>query len=431
MIASQKIGKSFAGALRYNMQKMASPRAELRAELLASTFSSLDMREIKREVEWVRQLRPNLNRYVYHTSLNFSSEEAALLTNEKLLAIARDYLQALGYTNNQHMIFRHHDAGHPHVHLLANRIRYDGSVVSDSNNYKKSEALLRRLEKQYGLKAVEQSRYRAIETSSPMVIKKQGYVDTGLYSPMATGQQLNIAVEPSSYIAIKAPTNDELEMVRRTGKASGRMVLQSLLDSLLSEPHDTLAGFISAGEEKGLRFLFNQSGTTGRISGITYFYGDFKITGKALGARYKWGEISKHIGYEQIRDGQAAGQANDTTKGIYGDTGQREGSAAKAERGGPGVPGQDARADAGNGTHDLPVPSAGGTDAAGAGSADQATRDADQWAAQSAAAGGKDAPGLDSGYRHRADFDTGSFAIEIADDEDDAWRRRKARSRSR
>ena len=419
------------GALRYNMKKMLDPKPEMRAELLASTFSSLDMREISREVEWVRQLRPNLGRYVYHTSLNFSAEEEAQLTNEKLLAIAMDYLQALGYTHNQHMIFRHHDAGHPHVHLLASRIRFDGSVVSDSNNYKKSEALLRRLEKLHGLKAVEQSRYRAIETGSPIAMEKHSDVATPLYSHVTTGTLTRIAIEPSSYIAGKAPSNDELEMVRRTGKASGRMVLQSLLDDLLSGSYNSLADFISAGEENGLRFLFNRSETTGRISGITYFYGDFKMAGKALGAKYKWSEVSKHIGYEQIRDGQAAGQANDTTKAIYGDNGQGEGSAAAPERGRPGVPGQDAGADAGDGSRDLSVPPQGGANAAGTGEADRATRDADHWAAQGAAAGSTDAAGLDSGHRHRADLDPDPFSIEIADDEDDAWRRRKARGMSR
>jgi hypothetical protein len=40
---------------------------------------------------------------------------------------------------------------------LVNRIGFDGSVVSDSNNYKKSEAVIRKLEKQYNLLTVEPS----------------------------------------------------------------------------------------------------------------------------------------------------------------------------------------------------------------------------------------------------------------------------------
>src|SRR3569833_2763002 len=98
-------------ALSYNIKKLRNADPNKRAELHATNFSSLQANDIKREVEWIRQLRPNLNRYVYHTSLNFSNEEAGSLTNEKLLAISHDYLQALGYTNNQYLIFRHYCKG--------------------------------------------------------------------------------------------------------------------------------------------------------------------------------------------------------------------------------------------------------------------------------------------------------------------------------
>jgi hypothetical protein len=128
MIASQKIGKSFIGALNYNLKKLNHPDVNLRAVLLDTNFTSMEMHHIKMEVDLLRELRPNLNRYVYHTSLNFLKDEEASLTNGKLLAIAHDYLFANGFTNNQYFIFRHYDAEHPHLNLLVNRISFDGSV---------------------------------------------------------------------------------------------------------------------------------------------------------------------------------------------------------------------------------------------------------------------------------------------------------------
>jgi len=79
---------------------------------------------IRQELKLVRGLRPNLNRYVYHTSLNFSKEDKP--DNAQLLEIAHEYLKESGYTNNQYLIFRHYDADHPHIHLLVNRICFDG-----------------------------------------------------------------------------------------------------------------------------------------------------------------------------------------------------------------------------------------------------------------------------------------------------------------
>ena len=106
MIAIQKIGKSFMGALQYNLKKMNLPHRSHRAEILATNFTKMNIEQINREIEMVRSLRPNLNRYAYHTSLNFPGEELAGLSNAKMLAIAQDYLRALGFTNNQYFIDR-------------------------------------------------------------------------------------------------------------------------------------------------------------------------------------------------------------------------------------------------------------------------------------------------------------------------------------
>lgn len=263
------------GALNYNLRKMYHPDPKQRAILLDHNFSRIDLKIVRKELELVRGERPNLNRYVYHTSLNFSKEDK--LEDKLLVDIAHDYLRESGYTHNQFMIFRHHDADHPHIHLLVNRITFDGEVVSDSNNYKKSEAILRKLEKRYNL----------------------------------------ISVEPSNKVSQKAATNDELEMVKRTGKPSEKMLLQDILKKLITKPGMTMQELIKEGEMKGIHFLFSQA-STGRVSGITYFYEGFKIKGQALGNRFKWPELIKSVNYEQARDGKAISQASGRTKAKYG-----------------------------------------------------------------------------------------------------------------
>lgn len=265
------------GALSYNIQKLWNADPCKRAEVLATNFSSLQANDIKREVEWIRQLRPGLNRYVYHTSLNFSNEEAGSLTNEKLLAIAQDYLQALGYSNNQYLIFRHYDAEHPHIHLLVNRISFDGTVVSDSNNYRRSEDILRKLERQYDL----------------------------------------IPVVPSRNASQRAVTKNEIEMIDRTGKPSDKLLLQEHLNRILRSKGLDMSEFIRRGEQAGIHFLFNQA-STGRVTGITYFYNGLKVKGQTLGNRYKWAELIKILNYEQTKHGEGISQANDRTTAKYG-----------------------------------------------------------------------------------------------------------------
>jgi len=388
MIADQKIGKSFLGALNYNLKKLYHPDKDKRAVLLDNNFSSIDSRMIQKELRLVRSLRPNLSRYVYHTSLNFSNEDQ--LENEKLLEIAHEYLKESGYTNNQYMIFRHYDADHPHIHLLVNRICFDGSVVSDSNNYKKSEAVLRKLEYRYNLVKVEQSVHlskdmhngetaeranrisanrsnglsaergnglpkelnnkrskelgnRLTKERNSIISGKRGNsssadLNTGVsaitHSGITSHQNSNRTNDQNNAVSQKAPTKSELEMVMRTGKPSEKMVLQELMKKLLKVKGLTIPDMISKAEKAGIYFLFNQA-STGLVTGITYFHNGFKIKGQALGNQFKWGELTKKVDYEQDRDSEAISNANGRTRNIYGTTDQSQ-NRGESNRGGQG-----------------------------------------------------------------------------------------------
>jgi hypothetical protein len=239
---------------------------------------------------------------VYHASLNFSADD--ILDNDKMLAIALEYLDLSGFDNNQYMVFRHHDAGHPHVHLLANRIKFDGDVVSDSNNYRKAEAVLRALEVKYGLQRISTSRLIP-EGIKPFTERqvKAGHLHAA-----------RIRNTPPR----KAPTKTELEMLERQGIISDKIMLQEKVSRILRSGHHALPQFIAECEDQGIRLLFNQQ-STGRISGITYFHNGIKIRGQALGNRFKWSELLKNIKYEQSRDGAAVSAANDRTKQQYGE----------------------------------------------------------------------------------------------------------------
>ena len=77
MLAKQSIGKSFLGALDYNLGKVHHPEKSKRAELLDTNFASLNLAEVKKELAIMRSLNPGLNRNTYHTSLNFSPDKKA------------------------------------------------------------------------------------------------------------------------------------------------------------------------------------------------------------------------------------------------------------------------------------------------------------------------------------------------------------------
>jgi len=273
MIAKQSIGKSFTGALSYNLKKMNDPDPKQRAELLFTNFASMDKSMIGSELTMMKALNPKLCRNTWHTSLNFAKEEN--ISNEKMKAIAEAYMKRMGFDNNLHIIFRHRDTGHSHCHILALRNRFDGTVVSDSHNYQKSEAIIRELEKEYNL----------------------------------------VKVLSSNQSQSKAPDKDELEMILRTGKPSMKLLLQEKVRDALAHSL-TMRQFIHNLEKNNVHVLFNQA-STGRVSGITYLAPGFKIRGQALGNQFKFGSITKQINYEQNRDGKIISQANSRTRENY------------------------------------------------------------------------------------------------------------------
>jgi hypothetical protein len=119
----------------------------------------------------------------------------------------------------------------------------------------------------------------------------------------------------------------------RTGKGSNKMVLQETLKRILQNRGQSLTEFIRRCEADGISLLFNQA-STGRISGVTYFYNGFKSKGQALGERFKWAEIIKSINYEQIRDGATIGEANRRTLGKYGEFDSAKQKTTNRKRGG-------------------------------------------------------------------------------------------------
>ena len=149
MIAKSAKGKGFRGALDYDLGKE-------HGRLIDSNMAGDTPRALAAEFGEIRRLRPRLTKAVLHVSLSAAPGEK--LSDEQWRAIGQRYLKGMGLDDNQYVLTRHTDTEHEHVHLLANRIRFDGSVTSDSHDWRRQEALMRDIERDLGLQAVAPSR---------------------------------------------------------------------------------------------------------------------------------------------------------------------------------------------------------------------------------------------------------------------------------
>lgn len=93
-----------------------------------------------------------------HMSINFHPDDKLKLTDDLYKDITKEYLQALGYSNQPYVLIRHDDQDHPHVHVITSSIKYDGTKVSSFNERYISRDVSRDIELKHDLKIVSSIR---------------------------------------------------------------------------------------------------------------------------------------------------------------------------------------------------------------------------------------------------------------------------------
>lgn len=147
MIAKIVKGKGFRGALNYLFR-------DDRATIIGGNLSGRTPRELAAEFGQFRKLRPGLAKAVVHIPLSAHPKDRPL-SDAEMAEIADRMTQGLGYADSPCVFVRHNDTDHQHMHLLLCRIDRHGKAVSDSNDFRKAEMILRQIERDYRLRAVD------------------------------------------------------------------------------------------------------------------------------------------------------------------------------------------------------------------------------------------------------------------------------------
>lgn len=320
MIARITTPKSLSEALNYHEHKVRRGVAVCLAE--NNFLLPLNAMNFYHKLSWF-ELRNMLNERAttktLHVSLNFAVSEE--YDNNTLTRIAFDYMERIGFGDQPFLLYKHKDAGHPHVHVLATTIREDGTRIDLHNIGRNQSEMARKLiEKKYGLvkaqKTDQQSAQKIIApfkkieygnaelkrsisnvlvqvinlynyTSLPefnAVLKQFGVMaDRGkegsfthrknglLYRMLdASGQPIGVPIKAST-IAGK-PTLAYLEN-KFTANKQNREVLKLLLQNTIRETMDqhpaNLDTLVKSLTAKNIYTLLRQN-AEGRIYGITF-----------------------------------------------------------------------------------------------------------------------------------------------------------------
>ena len=122
-----------------------------RVELLSREgVRGYDYRSMARDFKEIRDLRPQNGKPVFHAVLDFHPDEK--IDDARMVEIAKKYLAELGYANAQHVIAKHTDKPHIHMHIIANRVDNNGVFINGFWDMVHSADITKKLTEEYKLR---------------------------------------------------------------------------------------------------------------------------------------------------------------------------------------------------------------------------------------------------------------------------------------
>ncbi len=121
------------------------------------------------------ELNENVTRNSVHISLNFDPSEKEL-SKEKLMEIADTYMEKIGFGAQPYLVYQHHDAGHPHIHIVSIKVKSDGSRIDMQNiGRNQSETARKEIETLFNLIRADSRKNKPELNILPINIRKVQY----------------------------------------------------------------------------------------------------------------------------------------------------------------------------------------------------------------------------------------------------------------
>ncbi|QEC69732.1 relaxase [Panacibacter ginsenosidivorans] len=321
MVAKITIPKSIEAALNYNEKKVQKGNAEcLHAANYLSDVQQMNFYQKLNGFESLNSLNERAFTKTLHVSLNFDPSEK--LSNEKLVEVANVYMNKIGFGEQPFLVYKHEDAGHPHIHIVSTTIKEGGSRINTHNiGRNQSEKARKEIEGMYGLVRAERQQqimkpgikpvdpekaiYGKTETKRSIsnvvaavfsqykfsslpefnaalkqfnVVADRGKEEGRIYKSRglvyrildADGNKVGVPIKASS-IGCK-PTLDNLEkkfIVNETAKEPLKQRMKKEIDECLQMSPGSMKNLMASLQQKQIYTVLRQN-AEGRLYGITF-----------------------------------------------------------------------------------------------------------------------------------------------------------------
>lgn len=334
MIAKISATENLGGALGYNFKKVEKEEASilLAQGLYQNKEGTYMMAEVFADMEALIPEKCRTKKMVFHCSLNPHPDEK--LSDETLMQIAKEYMEALGYGKQPYIVFKHNDIAREHIHIVSLRVDSRGRKINDKFEKQRSKKITDALEKGFGLipsskvadKAVEETPKidttqgnikKQVANVARMVLKHYRFCSLGELNAILSAYNLAVEEIKTEFRGKKydglvyVPTDDKGGKISTPINASdiGRGVSYTAVQNRIQKSKQTVKPLIptvrnkvlqamrtspqtekdlrSRLEEQGLRVVIRKN-DNGRIYGITFIddeQGD-AFNGSRLGKGY-------------------------------------------------------------------------------------------------------------------------------------------------
>jgi hypothetical protein len=153
MYAEVNSAKGIRSSLEYNEEKV---KAEQALFLDARNFwqekEDLTLRDKQQRFNDLAARNERSVKKILHASVNFHPDDK--LSDRQMNVIAKEFMKGIDFGDQPWLVYRHNDAGHPHMHIVSTNIRPDGSrIKNDLRAPRHLMKLCAGIEKTHGLKA--------------------------------------------------------------------------------------------------------------------------------------------------------------------------------------------------------------------------------------------------------------------------------------
>ncbi len=175
MVAKITTPKSIGAPLNYNEKKVQRGDAVcLHAANYLNDAEKMNFYHKLNGFERLNILNERAATKTLHVSLNFSPMEK--LGDSKLIEIASIFMDKIGFGDQPFLIYKHNDAGHPHIHIVSTTIKADGSRINTHNiGRNQSEKARKEIEQLYNLVKAEEQQKSLVQKIKPVDVEKALY----------------------------------------------------------------------------------------------------------------------------------------------------------------------------------------------------------------------------------------------------------------